>query len=143
MGLEVELLRTSFELVRARTPELTSRLYAELFRRRPEARPLFTRQARDKQEEMLEAALVAVVEHLDDASWMRERLHALGARHAEYGVTPEMYGWFGDALLATLADAAGDAWTPRVRAAWLDAYTSVAMLMIDGQSPATIRPTST
>ncbi len=141
MSLDVETLRESFELVLTRAPDLTRRFYDELFRRRPEARELFGRSARDRQEKMLAQALVAVLDHLEDAVWLREQLHALGAKHTGYGVTEEMYEWVGDALLATLADAAGDAWTPTVRAAWLDAYTAIAGMMMDGAAGRTLPPT--
>ncbi|MDF2697744.1 MAG: putative hemeoglobin, partial [Labilithrix sp.] len=47
-------------------------------------------------------------------------------------VTDEMYDWVGDALLATLAEVAGDAWTPRVAEAWQDAYAAISGLMMEG-----------
>ena len=35
-------------------------------------------------------------------------------------------------MLATLAEVAGDAWTPQVERAWNDAYAAIAGLMLDG-----------
>lgn len=37
-------------------------------------------------------------------------MRGLGAQHVVYGVTDEMYDWVGESLLATVAEAADDAW---------------------------------
>lgn len=133
MALNATLLRESFGLVTERQPRLVQRFYEILFERYPQVRPLFgVRHGRDKQEEMLGAALVAVLDHLEDASWLESTLEGMGAKHVEYGVTQEMYGWVGDSLLATLAEVAGDDWTPAHAAAWTEAYGAIAALMQAG-----------
>src|SRR3712207_7888373 len=43
---------------------------------------------------------------------------SLGRRHVDYGVTPEMYPWVARCLVDTLAELAGDDWTPAMAAAW-------------------------
>ena len=132
MGLDVELLRASFEQVVARDPALTHRFYNVLFDRYPQVKPLFGRNSRTRQEKMLTEALVAVVDHLEDAPWLEHQLGAMGAKHVEYGVTDEMYEWVGDSLLRTLAEVAGEAWTPAVAAAWPAAYGAISGLMKKG-----------
>jgi hemoglobin-like flavoprotein len=129
MALDVTLLRSSFALVLERNPTLTARFYEVLFARYPQVKPLFGRNARAKQEEMLAKALVAVMDHLEDAPWLKEQLGALGKKHTEYGVTTEMYGWVGDALLTTLAEAAGKDWTPAMLANWTEAYGAITSMM--------------
>lgn len=129
MGLKVELLRSSFALVVEREPELTARFYDVLFARYPQVKPLFSPNGGARQQRMLSDALVAVVDHLEDAPWLQTQLQALGAKHVAYGVTPEMYGWVGASLLQTLATVAGDDWTPELAAAWTDAYGAIAGLM--------------
>ncbi|HTQ06331.1 MAG TPA: globin domain-containing protein [Polyangiaceae bacterium] len=129
MALNVELLRSSFALVVEREPEVTRRFYDVLFAKYPEARPLFGKRSRTDQERMLRDMLVAIVDHLEDAGWLKSQLAALGQKHVGYGVRPEMYGWVGASLLETLAAVAGDAWTPELAAAWTDAYGAVASLM--------------
>jgi hemoglobin-like flavoprotein len=132
MALNVTLLRSSFELVLTREPNLTHRFYDKLFTRYPQAQPLFGKNSRDRQEKMLAEALVAVMDHLEDASWLTEQLAALGAKHAGYGVTTEMYDWVGDALLRTLAEVAGADWTGALEAEWTEAYGAIASLMQKG-----------
>jgi hemoglobin-like flavoprotein len=132
MSLNVPLLRKSFDLVVERQPKLTARFYEILFARHPEVRPLFGRRSTEAQAQMLQEALVAVMDHLEDASWLEQNLGNMGSKHAEYGVTDEMYNWVGAALLATLAEVAGDAWTPELEEAWSDAYGAVAGLVKNG-----------
>jgi len=129
MALNVELLRSSFALVVEREPEVTKRFYEVLFRKYPQAEPLFGRRTRAEQERMLRDMLVAIVDHLEDATWLKGQLGALGQKHVGYGVKPEMYGWVGASLLETLASVAGDAWTPELAQAWSEAYGAVAGLM--------------
>ncbi|HEX4422449.1 MAG TPA: globin domain-containing protein [Kofleriaceae bacterium] len=110
-------------------PKFTSRFYEILFERYPQAEPLFLRTSMARQAEMLNGALVAVLDHLEDAPWLTDTLGALGAKHVGYGVTHEMYDWVGASLLATLAEVAGPAWNPELNAAWGEAYGVIASLM--------------
>jgi hemoglobin-like flavoprotein len=136
MALDIDLVRTSFATALSRDPDLTRHFYQDLFDRHPEARRLFGRHAPEVQERMLANTLVAAVEHLDDAPWLRENLAELGARHAGYGVTAAMYGWVGESLLATLRRAAGDDWTNAHQDAWTEVYETITQMMLDGQSSA-------
>ncbi len=131
MALDVDALRESFELVVARSPRMTDRFYENLFERHPEARRLFGASLA-KQQEMLTRALVAVIERVEDGTWLTETMHAMGARHVGYGVTDEMYPWVEGALLETMAEIAAEAWTPRVEAAWKDALRALSGMMIEG-----------
>ncbi|HLV22069.1 MAG TPA: globin domain-containing protein [Polyangiaceae bacterium] len=132
MALNVQLLRDSFSLVVEREPQVTSRFYKILFERYPQARPLFSSKAIEHQEKMLRDMLVAVVDHLEDEPWLKEQLAALGEKHVDYGVTPEMYGWVGACLLQALQEAAGADWSPEIEKAWADAYGAIASIMQAG-----------
>jgi hemoglobin-like flavoprotein len=137
MALQTRLLRASFDIVIDMEPELTRHFYDTLFERHPEARSLFGRTDPTNQQRMLQEALIAVLDHLDDAAWLGENLAALGRRHDEYGVTPEMYAWVGDALLTTLADIAGDIWNDDLQVAWGDAFEAIRDAMLAGSAQAT------
>jgi hypothetical protein len=47
----------------------------------------FDRNSSAQQEKMLTDALVAVMDHLEDAPWPTSTLQGLGAKHRGYGVT--------------------------------------------------------
>lgn len=131
MSLDPTILRCSFELVVERRPDLTIRFYEILFERYPELAPMF-RSDRTAQAKMLAGAIGAVLDHLDDPPWLERTLGDMGARHAGYGVTNAMYGMVGDALLATLAEVAAEAWTPVVAEQWKMAYGAIAGMMQAG-----------
>jgi hemoglobin-like flavoprotein len=132
MALDIELLRENFNLVLEKSPNLTTRLYEILFERYPQVKPLFARRSPAAHERMVTQALIAVVNNLEDTKWLHDTLFALGARHVNYGLTDEMYGWAGSALLLALAEASGDAWTPRVEDAWVQAYDIIVQMMLEG-----------
>jgi hemoglobin-like flavoprotein len=130
--LDAALLRDSFHSIVERSPSLAHRFYEILFTRFPEAKSLFGRNSAPKQERMLADALTGIIDHLEDAPWLSQTLLKLGARHASYGVTDEMYEWVGVSLLNALSEVAGTDWTPRVTSAWTDAYAAISGLMLAG-----------
>jgi hemoglobin-like flavoprotein len=137
MSLDTALLRSSFDTVVERQPAITPRFYEILFERYPQARPLFGRNSTAAQQEMLQQALVAVIDNLENPAWLTSTLGALGAKHTAYGVTLEMFDWVGDALLRTLAEILGEDWTPGVARAWGDAYAAISQLMVAGMATST------
>jgi len=54
---------------------------------------------------------------------------ALGERHKGYGVTMAHYAPVCAALLWTLENGLGPAFTPEVKAAWTETYTALAGVM--------------
>ena len=136
MTLNVPLLRSSFDLVVERQPQLTRRFYEILFKRYPEAKPLFHRNKPELQEKMLTDALGGGDGLHRGSPWLTATLKQMGKKHVEYGVTNEMYGWVGASLLAALAEAAGDYWSPELETAWTDAYGAIAGLMQAGAAEA-------
>jgi len=134
MTLNAELLRSSFTTAIDRQPAITPRFYEILFSRYPQVKPLFGGNSARAQQEMLQQALAAVIDHLDDASWLAATLAALGAKHVGYGVTLEMYDWVGVALLATLAEILQEEWTEEVARQWQLAYGVIRDLMLEGMA---------
>ena len=63
-----ELIRSNFAIVVERAPDIVERFYARLFTEQPQLKALFGRRSEKAQAEMLTGALIAVVEHLEDAS---------------------------------------------------------------------------
>ena len=126
------LLRDSFALAIEREAAITPRFYQILFARYPRVRPLFGHTIGERQQRMLQDALVAVIDHLDDPVWLGRTLRGLGAKHLDYGVTAEMYPWVAECLIAALAEIVGAAWRPEHAEAWHGALAAVSDLMLDG-----------
>lgn len=142
MTVDASLLQSSLALVSEREEHVTERFYEILFARYPQTEPLFGRN-RKEQAAMLQEAIVSVLDHLDDAAWLEDRLHELGRRHVDYGVTAEMYGWVAESLIATFAEVAGDDWTPAMEEAWYAALGVVADIMLAAYPEGAANPGTT
>ena len=129
--MDKSLLTESLLLVDGQEHALTPRFYEILFDRHPEVRPLFSDDVRP-QAEMLRGAIVAVLDHLDDAAWLGDTLGTMGAQHAGYGVTAPMYDAVGESMIAAMQELGGEAWTPAMTAEWTQALTAVSGLMLAG-----------
>jgi methyl-accepting chemotaxis protein len=132
MSLDAHALQTSFDLVAPRGDELMDRFYARLFAVAPEVEPLFAGADMQAQKSMLLGALVLLRRHLGDLETIVPILRGLGARHVAYGARPEHYPVVGAALIASMAEVAGEAWRPQHERAWTAAFDVVAGAMLEG-----------
>ncbi|WP_307714126.1 globin domain-containing protein [Williamsia muralis] len=130
MNVDKVLLERSLMLVADDDVGLTTDFYDRLFAEYPSARALFSSDIRP-QARMLQDAIVAVLDHLEDPTWLRASLGALGQRHASWGVTPEMYNWVASTMIATMADRGGSEWTDAMTDAWSEALGAVAGMMLE------------
>lgn len=130
------LLLESIGWAAEQQPVITLRFYDILFERYPQVRPLFSRNARQAQAEMLQGAVLAALDHFEDPAWLTETLGAVGAKHVGYGVTDEMYPWVGECLVAALAEQCGDRWTQAHQDAWIRTWGALAGLALAGAARA-------
>lgn len=103
--------------------------YDRLFEIDPTTRPLFHPERMSEQHRKLVQALAAVVDGLDDLGAILPSKEDLGRRHAGYGVTEAHYQSVGTALLWTLEQGLGPAWTAQAAAGWTEAYKQVSAAM--------------
>ena len=103
--------------------------YDRLFELDPSAQALFKTTDLVEQRRKLIQALAAVVQGIDRLEELIPTLADLGRRHGLYGVEDRHYDTVGSALLWTLEQGLGSAWTPGLKAAWSSAYALVADVM--------------
>ncbi|MFJ3925467.1 globin domain-containing protein [Streptomyces sp. NPDC090022] len=129
----MRILKSSFAVVERRAEHAVKYFYSHLFWHHPELRDLFPPAFLDmeRQRDRLFAALTHIVARLDDESLL-PYLHDLGRDHRKFLVRPEHYAAVGASLLAALAEAAGEAWTPETGKAWTEAYQVIADAMTAG-----------
>jgi hemoglobin-like flavoprotein len=124
-----ELLEQSYELALLRDPDFPRLFYDILFERYPSTKALFRSNSLNAQRAMLSRALLAAIDHIEDDRWLEQTLAPLGREHVGYGVTPEMYDWVGEALVASIAEVCESDWTAEHEAAWRVAYARLAEVM--------------
>ncbi len=125
---QVELVQRSFAQVHPIAEVASSLFYARLFDLDPSLRVLF-RGDMNEQGHQLMLMLGIAVANLNKPEVVLPALRKLGERHAGYGVTAHHYETVGFALLWTLEQGLGKAFTPEVRLAWETVYGLVADTM--------------
>jgi hemoglobin-like flavoprotein len=139
-----ELVRESWRRFEPTLKGAGARFYERLFALDPVVERLFAGVDMAEQERKLMAMLAEIVRVLDRPAELVGSVAGLGRRHVHYGVKDADYESVGAALLWTLEQALGDDFTPEVRAAWNEAYLTVATVMrraaarevITGERPA-------
>ncbi len=131
MRTDYELLNESLGLVGPVADQLIRSFYDRVFTGHPQVRSMFPADMTEQREHLLKA-VVALVTNYDHREDLVPYLEALGGRHVRYGVVPEHYGIVGQALLASLAEMAGEHWTDEYEGAWARAYTFAAEVMQSG-----------
>ena len=128
---QIDLIRASWSAVEPIADTAAGLFYGRLFELDPALERLFRRTDMAAQRKVLMQTLTVVVKSLDRLDQIVPAVQALGRRHAGYGVREEHYGTVGAALLWTLEQGLGDGFTDPVRAAWTEAYETLATVMIE------------
>jgi nitric oxide dioxygenase len=128
---QVTLVQDSFAKVVPIKDAAAGLFYGRLFETDPSTKPLFAKADMAEQGQKLMATLAVVVGGLSRPDTVVPAAQALARRHVGYGVTPAQYATVGAALLWTLGQGLGEAFTPEVEAAWTAAYTLLSGVMIE------------
>ena len=124
-----DLVRESWQRFDPRPRQAGVQFYERLFELDPMVQQLFAGVDMAEQERKLMAMLAQIVQAIDRPEDLVSSVAALGRRHVHYGVKDADYESVGAALLWTLEQVLGDGFTPDVRAAWAEAYLTVATVM--------------
>lgn len=131
---EVELVKSTFAKVVPISEVAAQLFYDRLFEQNPDVRALFTNDIK-RQGRLLMQMLAAAVAALDKVEALVPTLQALAIRHTRYGVQTAHYDAVGAALLWTLGQGLGDAYTPEANTAWAKTYGLIANVMIEATQP--------
>ena len=125
----VELVQGTWKSVAAIAPQAAELFYQNLFEADPRLKPLFKGNMPEQGKKLMQM-IGAAVGKLNDLRTLVPILENLGKRHVAYGVKDEHYATVGGALLKTLEQGLGEAFTPEVKAAWASVYGVMADVMI-------------
>ena len=123
------LVRDSWRQFEPIAPRFALVFYDHLFELDPETQRLFASTDMEAQGRKFWQMLAEIVRVLDEPDQLVSEVAALGRQHVGYGVTDGQYETVGAALLWTLEQGLGPAFTPEVRDAWSEAYLVLATVM--------------
>ncbi|MGR3220389.1 MAG: globin family protein [Candidatus Anammoxibacter sp.] len=129
---KIKLIESSFKLVAPKGEEFVQSFYDNLFEDFPAVEELFANAEMGMQGTKLLDALEFTVKHLRKPKELADYLEKLGKRHVSYGTIKDHYPMVAQALLRTLEEYTGDAWTENVKAAWVEAWGVISENMLKG-----------
>ena len=125
---QAQIIKLTFAQVMGDKDAVGRMFYDRLFSIAPEVKPLFRGDIAAQSRKLMDTLALAVG-MLRDMPTLVMTLEGLARRHVGYGVKDEHYDKVGEALLWTLEQGLGDAFTPQVRDAWTALYVAVAQIM--------------
>lgn len=131
------LVQTSFAQVVPIADQAAQLFYQRLFTLDPTLRTRFPEDMAEQRRKLMQTLQVAV-KGLDNPEALVPILQTLAVRHVGYGVRNEHYATVGDALLWTLEQGLGEAFTSAIHDAWVAVYGLISSVMIAAANEAPI-----
>lgn len=128
------LVQRSWEQVLALKDAAPRLFYQKLFEMDPSLRGLFKGDMEEQGAKLVQM-ITAAVRGLDKLDALLPVVRNLGARHGVYGVRDEHYATVAAALIATLEQGLGSAFTPEVKSAWIKTYGVLSQTMREAHLP--------
>lgn len=132
---KITAVQDTFAMVEPIADKAAELFYGRLFELDPALKPLFKGDMTEQGAKLMKMIGIAV-RGLTDLDSIVPAVKNLGARHVGYGVKEAHYATVGSALLWTLEQGLGDAFTDEVKGAWTEVYTLLADVMIAAQKEA-------
>lgn len=125
----IALVQGTWKEVAAIAPQAAELFYQNLFTADPSLKPLFKGDMTEQGKKLMQM-IGAAVGKLNDLETLVPILQNLAVRHDGYGVKKAHYQTVGAALLKTLEQGLGAAFTADVKAAWTTVYGVMSDVML-------------
>jgi hemoglobin-like flavoprotein len=123
------IVQATWQQVAAIALQAAALFYQNLFEADPTLKPLFKGNMEEQGDKLMQMKGLAVSK-LDSLETLVPILQNLAERHSGYGMKEAHFDTVGTALLKTLQQGPGEAFTPNVKAAWAEVYGAMAGVMI-------------
>lgn len=132
---QIQLVTDSWQKVVPISETAADLFYTRLFELDPSLQSLFSGDMKIQGERLMNMINIAVnaLNRIEDVV---PAIQAMGRRHKDYRVEPAHYDTVAQALLWTLGQGLGPAFTPEVKDAWTQVYGILANTMIDAANNA-------
>jgi len=125
---KIALVRSSWQQVLPISDSAAKLFYGQLFELDPSLRSMFKGDMVEQGRKLM-AIINTAVNSLDNLGPILGAVEDMGRRHVGYGVTEAHYDTVGSALIWTLGKGLGEQFTPAVKDAWVETYTTLASAM--------------
>jgi hemoglobin-like flavoprotein len=122
-------VQSTWKTVEGIAPQAAALFYQNLFDADPSLKPLFKGNMEEQGKKLMQM-IGAAVAKLGDLDVLVPILQSLAKRHVGYGVQEAHYATVGAALLKTLEQGLGLAFTPQVKASWATVYGVMSSVMV-------------
>ena len=126
---QIDLVQTTWKQLVPIADQAAALFYSRLLELDVSLKSLFKTDLKSQGRKLTSMINTAVV-NLAKLDTIVPAVQDLGRRHVAYGVKPAHYDIVGTALLWTLDKGLGAGFTPAVREAWAQAYTTLAGVMM-------------
>ena len=123
-----KIVQETFAKVEPIAEAAAEMFYNRLFELDPSLSSLFKGDMKEQGRRLM-GMIKTAVRGLDDVAKLIPAVEELGRRHATYGVEPKHYDTVAEALLWTLEQGLGEAFTEETRMAWTNVYSILAGTM--------------
>jgi hemoglobin-like flavoprotein len=127
---QATLVRDSWNQLIPIAGQAAGLFYGKLFELDASLKPMFEGDMTEQGAKLMRMIGIAV-DNLDRLDEVVPAVQELGVKHLGYGVKNSQYDTVGEALLWTLGQGLGDAFTKEVMVAWMDVYGLLANTMMD------------
>jgi nitric oxide dioxygenase len=131
---QVNLITQSFDKMLPIRRDLAVKFYNRFFETTPDARRLFPEDMERLHLKLMDT-VAAIVGALDNPALLQSIINNTAQHHARFGVSSSQYDAFGAALIWSLEQQFGSAFTGELRQAWIELYETVQTGMIQGAWP--------
>ena len=132
---QIELVQTTWEKCIPIADTAAELFYGRLFELDPSLKSMFTSDMKEQGRKLM-MMITTAVKGLSNLPSIVAAVQNLGRGHLKYGVKDEHYDTVGAALLWTLGQGLGDAFTDEVEEAWVATYTLLSNTMKDAANEA-------
>lgn len=140
---QIRLVRNSFNKIEPIATQIGAAFYNKLFQTAPETRALFKGDMAHQHAKFMSVVNELVSLHLrslislpvtllNNSEAAMPAIHALGQRHAHWGVSPVHFELMRNALIETLSEVLGEDFNQQTREAWQAAFDLMANVMKKG-----------
>jgi hemoglobin-like flavoprotein len=130
---QIDLVRRSFDAIWPVRRKLANLFYSRFFELAPDARRLFPENMERQQLKLMDM-IAAIVGALEQREMFQSLIRHTGRQHAQFGVQLSHYDAFREALISSLSEQFGAAFTPELKDAWLTLYAAVQNEMVQASS---------